>query len=120
MADVITIHLEKLHFFANHGLYEHETNTGNAFELNVTIRFVQHNAIITHIDDTINYADVYELVKRIMQSPELLLETVITKIAEQLKAAYPQISKVQISLYKLNVPINNFQGRVGVSLERSW
>jgi len=36
---LITLHLEKLQFFAYHGLYEEEKKLGNEFELNISASF---------------------------------------------------------------------------------
>lgn len=117
---MLTIHLEKLRFFAYHGLYDIEKKIGNEFELNIHISFKSDSVIIKDIHSTINYASIYEIVKEEMAFPRQLLETFITELAEKIKASFPHIVKVKISMYKITAPIECFMGRVGVEVERSW
>lgn len=117
---MITLHLEKLHFFAHHGMYDEEKKLGNDFELNITLSFIPENDIIRHFDETINYAAVYELAKAEMLQPRELLETFVTQLAEKIKQQFPQVVQVAISLYKLSMPLTNFEGKVGVALQRNF
>ncbi|WP_300599624.1 dihydroneopterin aldolase [Niabella sp.] len=120
MAQLVTIHLEQLRFFAGHGLYAEEKKTGNAFEMNLTISFPKEEGIIHSLDETLNYAEIYHLVKAEMQQPRELLETFLTELAEKLKEQFPIISALRMRLYKLTVPIDGFAGKVGVELERQF
>ncbi|SDD87146.1 dihydroneopterin aldolase [Niabella drilacis] len=120
MAQVITIHLEQLRFFAFHGLYAEEKTTGNAFEMNLSVSFSRDAVVITRLEDTLNYAEVYGIVKDEMQRPRELLETFLTELAATLKERFPEIILLNMSLYKLTVPIEGFAGKVGVALERRF
>jgi dihydroneopterin aldolase len=62
-----SIHLSDLRFFAYHGLYKEEQVLGNEFAINIEVGFTPAEFPIVHIADTINYALVYELVKKRMQ-----------------------------------------------------
>ena len=117
---LVTLHLEKLKFFAYHGLYEEEKKLGNEFELNISVSFPSEKNIIKHLDDTINYAAIYELAKSEMLQPRELLETYLSELAEKIKTAYPDIRKLSMSLYKLQMPITNFEGRIGVEIEKEY
>ncbi|MBO9620356.1 MAG: dihydroneopterin aldolase [Niabella sp.] len=120
MSQLITIRFEQLRFFAYHGLYAGEKKAGNEFEMNLAVSFSAAEGIISHIHDTLNYATIYDMIKKEMQQPRELLETFLTELAELLKTQFPQIKHLQMSLYKLTVPIENFSGRVGVELERTF
>ena len=117
---LLTIHLEKLYFFAYHGIYEEEKKLGNEFELNISISFFATGSVVEHIEETINYADIYALAKADMLQPRELLETFLTQLAAKIKEAYPQIAKLKMSLYKLKMPITNFEGRIGVEVEMDY
>ncbi len=117
---LVTLHLEKLHFFAHHGIYEEEKKLGNEFELNISLSFTAPKPTITHIDETINYAHIYAMAKAEMPEPRELLETYLSQLAEKIKTAYPQIVKLKMSLYKLKMPITNFEGRIGVEIEKTY
>lgn len=60
---MFTIHLNKLTFFAHHGLHDEEAITGTNFEIDLSIKFdIPGN--VTSIHQTINYTNVYEVVKK--------------------------------------------------------
>lgn len=120
MAQQITIQLEQLRFFGHHGLYAGEKEAGNEFEMSVSISFKKDNGIITSLDETLNYAVIYDLIREEMQQPRELLETFLTELAEKMKQQFPQIIHLKMTLYKLTVPIENFVGKVGVQLEKSY
>lgn len=118
--DMMTIHLENLKFFGYHGLYEIEKNEGNHFEMNLLISFRLPKEIITHIDQTVNYAAVYELVSEEMKRPRELLETFLGELAELIHQKFPQVITFDATLYKLTAPIPDLTGRVGVRLHREF
>jgi len=120
MAGLITINLQNLIFFGRHGIYEEEKSLGNEFELNLAISFVSNERIIGDINHTINYEAVYELVKQEMGKPTLLLESLVTRITENLYSFFPGIKKITISIFKLHPPIEGFSGKVGVSYEKEF
>ncbi len=117
---LITLHLDKLKFFAYHGVHEEEKLLGNEFELNISASFFSTKPVIESIDDTINYAEIYALAKSEMLQPRELLETFLSQLAEKIREAYPQLVKLKMSLYKLQMPLTNFDGRIGVELEKEY
>lgn len=114
---MLSIHLHQLVFHAFHGLYEEEKILGNEFMVDLTVQ--HHPAIIPihAINDTINYVALYELVKKRMEVPVLLLETLATSIAQDILLQFVLAETVNISITKLHPPISEFSGQVGVSFE---
>lgn len=117
---LVTIHLNNLRFFAYHGLYEEEKQLGNEFELNIVISFISKKEIIEHMSDTINYATIYELAKKEMLQPRELLETFLSQLAEKIKEKFPETTALKMTLYKLQMPLNNFKGKIGVEIEKNY
>lgn len=111
---MFTIHLNKLVFFAHHGLYEEETITGNDFEIDVSVEF-DAKSTITAIHHTINYVAVYNVIKAHMNQPVALLETLAQKITDDIYLLDERIKNINIRINKLHPPIKNFIGNVGVS-----
>ncbi len=111
---MLSIHLHNLIIFAYHGLYDHETINGNNFEINLTVNY-QPKANILNISQTINYVDVFEIVNNRMQIATPLLETVVMEIAAQIVAQFCLAEEVFIAIKKMQPPITNFNGSVGVS-----
>ncbi len=108
------IHLNKLAFFAHHGLHDEEAITGTNFEIDLCVEFDPGEKIIS-IHQTINYVDVYEVIKKHMAHPIALLETLAENITVEIHSLDNRIRLINISIYKLHPPINNFTGNVGVT-----
>ncbi|MEP6846649.1 MAG: dihydroneopterin aldolase [Panacibacter sp.] len=111
---MLTIELSGLRFHAFHGLYKEEKKIGGDYEVNITIRHLPKKLPVLHIEDTIDYTVVYNLVNAIMQQPEPLLETVASMIADEILRKFSHAEEVSVSVTKLNPPIIAFQGSVGV------
>lgn len=116
---MFTIHLANLRFFAHHGMHEEEAIVGNDFEVSVDVEFDVPDKI-TSIRQTINYVDVYMAIKKIFQHPSKLLETLALNICEEIYLVDSRITKINITIHKLNPPISNFMGNVGVSFSKSY
>jgi len=120
MAGEITIELKQLRFFAYHGLYAEERKTGNEFEVYLSVAFVPFAGTITHLDDTVNYASLYDLLKVEMQKPRDLLETFVMEVAEKIHLAFPPVKEINLDVTKLHAPIPKFTGTVGVKYSRKY
>lgn len=120
MAGHFTIELNSIRFFAEHGMYEEEKRVGNEFEVDVSIACKSPQKIITSIEQTINYAEVYRILQEEFAERKFLLETVAMKVADKLQQQFPEIETVKISIRKLNPPITNFSGSVGITYSRSF
>ena len=114
---MLSIHLRDLLFHGLHGLYEEEQVLGNEFRVDVTVWHQEAALPVCSLNDTVNYVAVYELVKKRMSVPTLLLETIATSIAQDILNTFPKAEAVKITIDKLHPPISEFTGSVGVSFE---
>ncbi len=114
---MLSIHLHNIKFFAYHGIYEEEKLLGNEFELNMTIKHSPQRLPVRHLEDTVDYISVYELVKERMAVATPLLETLATSIAREILEKYPLAEEVLISIRKMYPPVSGLNGSVGVSFE---
>ncbi|HAR38375.1 MAG: dihydroneopterin aldolase [Bacteroidetes bacterium GWD2_45_23] len=112
-----TIELTNMQFYAYHGVLPQERETGNVFVVNMTL-----DADITaacasdEVADTINYADVFELVRTEMQQPSKLLEHLAGRIIKRLTSAFPQISYARVSVAKMHPPVNGEMEKAAIVL----
>jgi len=90
---------------------------GNEFEVNVVLHYHVSIPVVNHIHETINYVEVYDLVKARMQNPTPLLETVAMEIAQQILNQFALAEHVFVSIAKLKPPIIDYKGSVAVSYE---
>lgn len=100
------IELRGLTFFAYHGVLPEERQKGNTFMVDLVLDADIARAVCTdELEDTINYAAAYEVVKREMLVPSLLLEHVCGRIALALLDTFSLLSRVQVYVVKKNPPI---------------
>ena len=92
-------------FYAYHGVLEEERRGGNTFVVDLTLTAPLEKAVQSdQLEDTINYAEVYELTKQEMNIPSQLLEHVAGRICRALRHHFPQIEQIEIRVSKLNPP----------------
>jgi dihydroneopterin aldolase len=118
MAAQFTIALKGLRFFAGHGLYDDEVLVGNEFEVDISLDYSAPGKTVSYIDQTVNYVEVYQIVQEEFQLRKHLLETNAIHIADRLEQKFSIIEKISISIRKLNPPITNFTGSVGITYTR--
>lgn len=112
---LIRISIKKLRLFGFHGLHVEERTAGAEYEVAMEI-FFEAKALITRLDETIDYVRVHEIIRLEMENPRPLLETVGMEIANRVKEVYPQIMEINITISKINPPLVNFRGELGVSV----
>lgn len=99
------IEIEEMRFYAYHGVMPQETRVGNHFIVSLTLTAPLSKAVGSDkLEDTINYAAVYEEVKKEMAVPSRLIEHVAGRILGALKNRFPQLTETEIKLSKLNPP----------------
>lgn len=57
------------------------------------------------VKDTLNYAELYQIINKEMQTPSCLLEHVAGRIGERILSAFPQALSVGIEITKRNPPM---------------
>jgi dihydroneopterin aldolase len=117
---MISIELQDVHIHAFHGIYEGEEKTGNEYIINLRVDYEERKNDFEDINDTINYVDLFEIVKQRMQIPSGLLEKVCESIIGKIRHQYPFISEISLSISKLQPPLHGFHGRVGVRMNRKF
>ncbi len=112
--------LEGLEFHAYHGVYPHERSSGNKFEVDIVVETeFESSAFEDDLSGTINYEDLYSIVKTEMEKPSKLLETVAHAISKQVLSAFPNAVKVDVSISKFNPPIGGVCKKASVVVTKS-
>ena len=100
------ITLNEVHFYAFHGVLPQERNVGGDFVVSLRLGYDISRAMQSdNVSDTLNYAEVYEFVKREMAIPSQLLEHVAGRIIRALETAYPAVTSIDLTLTKVNPPM---------------
>jgi dihydroneopterin aldolase len=110
------IQLQNLEFFSYHGLYPGEKKEGNRFRVDVKISLdVPFQPTSEDLSSTIDYAQVYALVKSEMDLPCALLESLSQRIISRINAAFPRIIRLEVAISKANPAIGGLCDWVKVS-----
>ena len=110
-----------MNFYAYHGVAQQERVVGNNFVVDLIITAPLEAAVKSdNLDDTINYATVYEVVKREMMIPSKLIEYAAGRILKALKERFPAITDVEIRLSKLNPPFGGDIHSASIILKESF
>jgi dihydroneopterin aldolase len=118
MADLIEI--KGIKSFGYHGVLESEKVTGQDFYVDVVLEVDLSRASVSdNVADTINYAEVTDLVIReITGNPVSLIEKLAGNIADRIKATYPQATTVSITVHKPQAPVNAQVKDISVTINR--
>jgi dihydroneopterin aldolase len=114
------ISLEGLEFHAYHGVYAHERSSGNKFEVDITVEAQMTNKVLDDdLTGTINYESLYSIVKKEMEKPSKLLESVGHAIAKQVLTSFKDALNVEIRISKFNPPIGGVCKKATVTVSQS-
>ncbi len=111
------IFLKDLRFHAFHGVMPQERKVGGDFLVSLRMGYDISQAMWTdEVRDTLNYAEVFALVKKEMEQPSALLERVAGRIAKALFDSDPKILSIDLWLTKVNPPMGADCQGAGVEL----
>lgn len=102
-----TIELEGMEFKAYHGCLEQEKVRGNSFTVDFRGELdLSAAAESDNLNDTLNYADIYEIVSDEMSVPSELLENVAGRIMKAIENRFPQLVSFSVRVSKKRPPVD--------------
>ena len=111
------IYINDLRFHAFHGVMPQERLTGNDYSVDLRVGYAVSSAMLSDdVNDTINYAGLYEIVRQEMSVPSQLVERVAFRIADRISRRYPDVSRMDVKVTKLNPPFGADCHGAGVEL----
>ncbi len=109
--------LQGLQYHAFIGVGEQEQVVGNDYVLDLRLGYPFAAAMESDVvDDTLNYADVFNVVSEVMKQPSKLLEAAAGKIVKELCARYKRLESIDLKLVKRNPPMGADCDSTGVEL----
>ena len=109
--------LRNIRLFARHGCLDEENIIGAEFLINIKVGLDLTPAGQSgKIEDTVNYAALYELVREEMKKDEKILEKVAYRIAKKIMDEFPVIQEIDFSLTKLHPPLPGEIEQTGIEL----
>jgi dihydroneopterin aldolase len=111
--------LEGLEFHAYHGVYPHERNSGNWFEVDISVDTdFTEGAAKDELAGTVNYEILFQIIKDEMEKPSKLLETVAEKIVSDVLHQLPAAIQVDLRISKINPPIGGKCRKASISISK--
>jgi dihydroneopterin aldolase len=109
--------LENLQFYAYHGFYDYESKIGGEFVVNLEVELdFQSQIEEDNIEGTINYENLYAIVKEEMGERSKLLEHVAYRIKDKIQNQFALTKGIKVNIQKMNPPIQGRIGSVGVEV----
>ncbi|WP_068621770.1 dihydroneopterin aldolase [Paenibacillus tuaregi] len=113
--------LTRMEYYGYHGVFEEERKLGQRFYIDLELKLDLHEAGVNDdLTRTVNYAEVHELVKKIVEGRSFkLIEALAECIASEILDTYTVIDELTVKVTKPHPPFDiHFQG-VTVELLRS-
>ena len=109
--------LDNVRIHARHGVMSQERTVGGSFVVSLRARCPLSAAVESdNVADTVNYAELLEIVKTEMQKPSCLLENAAGRIGRCIFGRFPQINALRITLAKVNPPMSADMDSASVEL----
>lgn len=108
MKQTTSLELKDLVFFARHGALAEEAKLGQRFKLDVRLKLTDDLSYEDdRIEDAVNYADVYEVVKEIFTGFRFnLIERTAEVIAAEILDRFEKVVEVTVNVKKPSVPVD--------------
>ncbi|MEG1498705.1 MAG: dihydroneopterin aldolase [Bacteroidales bacterium] len=121
LSPLTEIAIEGMEFYAHHGCFREETVIGTNFKVDLHLwcdtTLAQEN---DSLEGTINYALVYERVKKEMKKSSKLMEHVGARIIKAVKRDFPEVKKIKIKVTKINPPLGEKIAGVSVIINKDF
>lgn len=100
------LELKGMRFHAYHGCLESEQQNGAEYRVDFTALLdcsdAEHSDALT---DTIDYSEVYAIVKREMEIPSKLIEHVGARVFHAIEQHFPELARFSITVSKTAPPV---------------
>ena len=119
MSDKLTgrVFVKNIRLHAFHGVMPQERVTGNDYLVSVSADCpLAAAAESDSVDDTLNYAHIYNIVKEEMALQSNLVEHLAGRIGRRVLAEFPLADNVRVEVVKLNPPMGAACDGAGVEL----
>ncbi|RQP08538.1 MAG: dihydroneopterin aldolase [Chryseobacterium sp.] len=113
--------LEDVKIYAYHGVLPEERTIGTYFIINAELHADLWKAAESDdLNDTLNYAEINEIIHEEMKIPSDLLEHVVGRIIGRLHAEFPQIDFIRLKLTKTGPPMRGEMKGVSIEMQKSF
>lgn len=112
--------LKNLFFYGYHGVLEEESKLGQKFIIDAVLHVDLEEACNSdNVNDTVNYAEVYEIIKyhsTVMRYK--LIETLAQNIIKEIFIKHTKVQEIEITVKKPEAPVDGIYDYFGVEIRR--
>ena len=110
--------LKNMEFYGYHGVIPEENKLGQKFIVDIEL-YLSLDNISDNVNNSINYAEVYNDVKTIMENKTYkLIETCAEECASIILKKYPKTDEIVVTVKKPQAPVNGKYDYFGVEIRR--
>jgi len=113
----VTLTLDTMKFHAFHGVTAEERAIGGTYLADISYTVDTVAVETDRLEDTIDYSELFDLVKEEMIKPSFLIEHVAGRILKAIKARFPQIKVLIVKISKQNPPVNGELASASVTIK---
>ncbi|AWH84422.1 dihydroneopterin aldolase [Flavobacterium album] len=112
------IKLQNIRTFSYHGCLVEESKIGSDYRIDLEIKADLRKSMETdELNDTVDYVQLNKIVVEEMAVRSKLLEHVAHRIVKRIFGELPEVSRIVVSVSKLNPPIGGDVEAVTIQLE---
>tara|TARA_B100001564_G_C20414969_1_gene567448 strand:+ start:302 stop:673 length:372 start_codon:yes stop_codon:yes gene_type:complete len=113
-----TVKVENLKIYAFHGCMDEEKVIGSEYTVDIEAQYVVNdNTLKDMVSATVDYVELAKIAKREMLVKSKLLEVVVKRIVDCSLNEIRLLSKISVTVSKLNPPVNADVEAVSVTME---
>lgn len=111
------IKIQGIECYAYHGCLDEESKIGQCYSVDILLELNISQAIISDsLDNTVDYLEVYNIVKNEMAIRSKLIEHAAGRILQSLIARFPMVLFVAVTVHKFMPPVNGFLDQASVTI----
>ena len=100
-----TLRVNRMRFFANHGLHEEESRLLSEFVVDARVRYrVSSQSKMDTLDQTVDYERLFHLAGETMSDRVDLIEELCKKIVDQIRLNF-EAEEIWVRVEKVNPPV---------------
>ena len=112
------IYLRNIRLYSYHGCMDEEKKIGSDYVVNLKVKTdLSASSKSDNLADTVDYVNLYSIVKEEMDQRAKLLETVADRIINRVLKEHPDVIKASVKVAKKNPPIGGNVEEVAVKRE---
>lgn len=112
--------MKNLAFYGYHGVLKEENILGQKFYIDIEMFLnLKKPGMTDHVEDTVNYGEVYEIIKKIVEKKRFkLIEALGENIAQRILNTFDLVKEIEVTIRKPEAPVPGIYDYFGITIRR--